>query len=141
MTYNRPGKGTHEVNTTGATIPHNAPVLINGEVGVAVKQKGRHWNEGLVTPERIELNEQFWLIKKGIVQVTDLGTPLAKGAVVYIVPAAGGTGTPGTLTTTATGNVKFGRVVETVGVSASQGGGRGVPTGKVRIDLDSKDSF
>lgn len=135
MTYNRPGKGVHEINTTGAAIPHNAPVLINGEVGVAVKQKNRHWNEALITPERIEVNEQFWLIKKGVVQINDLGSPLAKGAAVYIVPAAGGTGTPGALTATATNNTKFGRVVETTG------DGRGVPLGKVRIDLDARNSF
>jgi len=53
----------------------------------------------------------------------------AKGDAVYITAATG------VLTETSAGNVKFGRVVEVVG------DGRGVPTGKVRIDLDAKDSF
>jgi hypothetical protein len=130
MTYNRPGKGSHAINTTGAVIPHNAPVLINNLCGVAVKQAGRHWNEGLTTPERIELNERFWLIRKGIVQVAETGGAgtMAKGDAVYITAA-------GVLNETSAGNTKFGRVVETTG------DGRGVPTGMVRIDLDAKDTI
>lgn len=128
MTYNRPGRGTHKVNTLGRTINHNDPVSISGHVGVAVKQKQHNTAEGIVGGNVIATGERFWLIKKGIVQVPFVAG-MVDGDPVYIVAA------DGTLTETASGNVKFGRVVEVTG------DGRGVPPGKVRVDLDDKDSF
>jgi len=109
-------------------ITHGNPVAINNEVGIAVKQKERGWDQGLANRAIIDVGEKFWLVKKGIVQVNTVAG-FAKGDAVYITAATG------VLTETSAGNVKFGRVVEVVG------DGRGVPTGKVRIDLDAKDSF
>jgi len=126
MTYNRPGQGTHEVNNTADPINHGDPVSINGHVGVAVKQKERGWDQGLANRSVIDVGEKFWIVKKGIVQVNNVAG-LVDGDEVYIAA-------DGTLSETV-GGEKFGRVVEVVG------DGRGVPTGKVRIDLDAKDSF
>jgi hypothetical protein len=127
MTYNRPGVGTHVINSTGGDLTHNQPIAISGFVGIAVKQKSVSWKLGLVDQNKIKAGEQFWLLYDGIVQVDNVAG-FAKGDPVYITPA-------NALTETATGNTKFGRVVEVVG------DGRGVPAGKVRIDLDKKDSF
>ena len=127
MTYNRPGVGTHLVNTTGGELSHNQPVNLSGFVGVAVKQKHVSWKLGLSAASKIAAGEQFWCIKTGIVQVDNVAG-FAKGDPVYITAA-------NVLTETSAGNMKYGRVIEVVG------GGRGVPTNKVRIDLDDKDSF
>jgi hypothetical protein len=127
MTYNRPGAGTHVVNDSGGTLAHNQPAKLQNYVGVVVKQKATHWSDGLAAEAVIQTGEQAWMITKGIVQV-DTVSGFAKGDAVYITSG-------NVLTETATSNTKFGRVIEVVG------GGRGVPTGKVRIDLDAKDSF
>lgn len=134
MTYNRPGAGTHVVNDTGAVLLHNQPAHLQNNVGVIVKQQATRWSDGLAPVQQIQPNEKCWMIKKGIVQIdttAPYGTGLAgavKGAAVYI----DGTNT---LTTTATGNTKFGRIVEV------PGDGRSVPTGRIRVSLDDKDSF
>jgi hypothetical protein len=129
MSYNRPGKGTHVVNSTGGNLTHNQPAVLNGLAGVVVKQKGTAWSAGLVTPAVIANGEKCWMITKGIVQVDNAAISGAtKGDPVYITTA-------NALTTTVGTNAKFGRVVELIG------DGRSVPTGKVRIDLDTKDSF
>lgn len=141
MTYNRPGKGTHVVNTTGAALVHNQPALISNYVGVLVKQKNTHWNDGAVPDVNgnvpanlIANNEKCWIVITGIVQVDTSktwGTALAgaaKGAPVYITAG-------NVLSLTAAGNTKFGRVIEV------PGDGRSVPTNRIRVDLDAKDSF
>ena len=130
MPYNRPGPGVYVIN--GATpIQHGSAQSNAGFVGVAVKQKVRAWSDAYNIQAQIDANEPYYLITKGVVQVanTDPGISAAtKGTPTYITTA-----TPGVLTTT-TGTPKFGRIVAIAGE-------RGTPTGKVRIDLDSKDSF
>lgn len=127
MTYNRPGKGTHVVNDTAGTLTHGQPAVLQGHIGIVVKQKAQSWSAGLTGANLIAVGEKCWMITKGIVQVND-PTGLGADGPVYITTANALTATVGT-------NAKFGRVVETTG------DGRGVPTGKVRIDLDARDSF
>ena len=129
MPYNRPGPGVHVING-GTAIQHGTPQVNSGFVGVAVKQKVRAWSDAYSIQAQIDANEPYYLITKGIVQVpnTDAGvSALAKGAPVYISAA-------GALTGTGPAGGKFGRIVEIAGE-------RGTPAGKVRIDLDAKDSF
>jgi hypothetical protein len=127
MVYNRPGAGTHVTNDSGGSLTHGQPAKLQGFVGVLVKQKATAWSDGLAPSTVIASGEKCWMITRGIVQVTTVGG-FAKGDPIYITPT-------NTLSETATNNFKFGRVVEVVG------DGRGVPTGKVRINLDEKDSF
>jgi predicted RecA/RadA family phage recombinase len=127
MTYNRPGAGTHVVNDTAGILTHNQPAALQGFVGVVVKQKATKWSDGLVAANQIQIGEKCWLITKGIVQVDNVAG-FAKGDPVYITAG-------NVLTETATSNTKFGKVIEVVG------DGRSVPSGKVRISLDAKDSF
>lgn len=129
MPYQRPGNGKYVTNASGGAINHGAPVLVSNYVGVAVKQKAPAVTDALATHKQIANGEDFFLITKGEVQVANTGIAAAvKGDAIYIVPATNA------LTTTATANTKFGRVAEVAGK-------RGVPTGKVRIDLDAKDSI
>jgi hypothetical protein len=126
MPYNRPGAGVYVTNG-GTSVLHGAPVKIANFVGVAVKQ--RPSIPPAVSPtdlKTIAASEQFFLITKGIVQVDNV-TGFAKGDAVYIDGS-------NVLTESSSGNTKFGRVVEVPGE-------RGTPTGKVRIDLDAKDSI
>ncbi len=125
MTYNRPGVGTHVVNDTGGDLTHNQPAELQGFVGVLVKQKNVGSAAGLISPAKIANGEKCWMITTGIVQV-DTVAGFAKGDPVHI------NATTNVLTETAAGAVPFGRVVEVVG------DGRGVPAGKVRINLNEK---
>jgi hypothetical protein len=131
MPYNRPGPGVYVTNG-GTAIQHGTPQAhSSGWVGVAVKQRPRLWSDAYSIQATIDANEPFYLITKGVVQVgnQDAGiAAAAKGAPIYLVAATG------VLSITAAGNVKFGRISEVAGV-------RGTPTGRVRIDLDAKDSF
>jgi hypothetical protein len=127
MPYNRPGPGVYVTNG-GTPLNHNVPCAVNGFVGVSVKQKTVPWSAGLVTPAVIAANEPFFMITKGVVQVSNAAiSSNVKGDPIYITAA-------NALTATATSNAKFGRVVEVAG-------SRGTPPNQVRIDLDSKDSF
>jgi len=124
MPYNRPGPGVYVTNGASA-LNHGSPAAVANFVGVAVKQRARGWDQGLANQAVIDPGEQFFLITKGVVQVSNVGlTAAVKGDEVYI--AAGALATSGT--------VKFGRIVEIAGE-------RGTPLNKVRIDLDAKDSF
>jgi predicted RecA/RadA family phage recombinase len=126
MPYNRPGPGVYVVNG-GTAINHGAPVQQNGFVGVAVKQQLVPWDQGLSVQAVIQPSEPYFIITKGVVQVPNAGiTANVKGDPIYIGA--------GNVLTATTGSPKFGRVVEVAG-------SRGVPPNKVRIDLDSKDSF
>jgi hypothetical protein len=133
MPYNRPGPGVYVTNG-GSPVQHGAPVTINGFVGVAVKQKSRLWSDAYSGQATIDAGEAFFIITKGVVQVGngDAGIATAAVGTPVFITAAG-------VLTTATGTPKFGRVVENGG--ATKGGPRGTPAGKVRIDLDTKDSF
>lgn len=137
MPYNRPGPGVYVTN--GATpIAHGSAQTNSGFVGVAVKQKVRAWSDAYSIQATIDANEPYFLITKGVVQVSNADAGIAAAAVgasVWITTA-----TPGVLTTT-TGTPKFGRIVEQGGAAGGAGGPRGCPPGRVRIDLDTKDSF
>lgn len=128
MPYNRPGPGVYVTNG-GSPVQHGSPQTVAGFVGVAVKQKVRAWSDAYSIQAQIDANEPYFLITKGVVQVGNQDAGISAAAVgtpVYITAA-------GVLTTT-TGTPKFGRIVEIAGQ-------RGTPAGKVRIDLDTKDSF
>jgi len=134
MTYNRPGQGTHVVNDSGGILAHNQPAKLQNFVGVLVKQKTTKWSDGLAPVTQIQTGEKCWMITKGIVQIDTSQSyasgiaAAAKGAAIYIDGS-------NNLTTTATSNTKFGRVIEVIG------DGRTVPTNRIRISLDAKDSF
>lgn len=126
MPYSRPGYMKY-VTATKA-VWHGDPATESKMVGVAVKQKAPSAGAASGTPQhQIAIAEEFALISKGVVQVAALAGA-AVGDPLYIVEA------DNTLTETAGSNLKFGRVIEL-------GGTRGTPTGKMRVDLDTKDSF
>lgn len=131
MPYNRPGPGVYVTNG-GTAIQHGQPVYNAGFVGVAVKQQPRQWQDSYAIQAQIDPGEPYFIITKGIVQVPNTGiTANVKGDPIYMTNATS------VLTATGPGSgtvSKFGRIAEVSGV-------RGVPTGKVRIDLDAKDSF
>lgn len=127
MPYSRPGFAQYVKNETGGTLKQGQPFRDGkGNVGIAVKQKAGHWQDGLTTQTLIAINEQFLLLVKGVVEV-DTVSGLAVGDKVFITSG-------NVLTETEGSNDKFGRVTEVAGE-------RGTPAGKVRIDLDRKDSF
>ncbi len=130
MPYNRPGPGVY-VQNGGTPIQHGTPqVSAGGFVGVAVKQKVRAWSDAYSIQAQIDANENYYLITKGVVQVGNQDAGIAasaKGTALYIIVATG-------VLTTTTGTPKFGRIVAIAGE-------RGTPTGKIRVDLDAKDSF
>jgi hypothetical protein len=137
MPYERPGAGVYVTATK--TTPHNAPATENGIVGIAVKQKAISWKAGWSehVAASIAIGEQFHIRTKGIRQVLTSGYGAAiaagtKGQGVFIRPSDNSLRLEGA---TAAGDLPFGRIVEVVGDN------RGVPTGKVRIDLDLKESL
>jgi hypothetical protein len=129
MPYNRPGPGVYVTNGATALTHGQACNHASGFVGVAVKQKARQWQDAYSVQATIDANEPFFLITKGVVQVSNADAGIAaatKGTPIYINATNN--------LVTATGSPKFGRVAEI-------GGANGVPANRVRIDLDSKDSF
>lgn len=123
MPYNRPGPGVYVTNSSGGTIQHGAPCLIDNFAGVAVKQQTPPWTQGYQVPALIEDGEPFFIITKGVVQVPNADiSSAAKGDDVFV-------SADGTLGTS--GDAPFGRVVEVAGE-------RGTPQDQVRIDLDIK---
>lgn len=117
-------RGVYVTNGSGGAITHGAPRKEGNFVGIAVKQKAASWSAGLAAQSEIADGEKYFLITKGEVQVANV-SGFAKGDPVYITSA-------GVLTETAASNTPFGRVTETTSDN------RGVPSGKVRIDLDVK---
>lgn len=136
MPYERPGAGVYVIATK--STPHNAPATENGLVGIAVKQKALSWKAGYaeaIAPA-VAIGEQFHIRTKGIRQVLTSGygagiAAATKGAAVYIRPADNTLQIEPAAVPT---DLPFGRVVELVGDN------RGVDAGKVRIDLDQKDT-
>ncbi len=125
MPYERPGQGYYTQATK--LTNHGAPCTEDGIVGVAIKQKAVSWQAGLAAQNQIGIGEQFHIRTKGIRQVPFVSGAV-KGAAIYITAATNA------LTATASGNLKYGRVVEVQGQ-------RGTPTGFMRVDLDLKDTF
>jgi predicted RecA/RadA family phage recombinase len=103
-----------------------------GFVGVAVKQLARTWSDAFAVQATIDAGEPYFLITKGVVQVPNTGISAnVKGDAIYMTNATS------VLTPTGPGSgtvSKVGRIVEVAG-------SRGTPAGRVRIDLDTKDSF
>lgn len=126
----RPGQ--IEYFTATKAVNHGAPCTELGVAGIAIKQVAAPAGTGLgaATITQVGIGEQFAIVKRGRVYVDNAGTgaPYAKGATLYIIPASN------LLTNSAAGNVKFGRVVEVPPT-------RGVGTGKMRVDLDDRDSY
>lgn len=114
-------------------VAHNAPATELGIAGRAVKQLAAPVGTGLGSTliTNVQIGEAFIIRSKGRHYFTNSrseGGTFAKGDAVYIIPATN------LLTAVSTSNVKFGRVVEIAGE-------RGVGTGKMRVDLDMRDSF
>lgn len=137
MPYERPGAGVY-VTATKIT-PHSAPATENGLVGIAVKQKTIPWTAAFSehAAPSIAIGEKFHIRTKGARQVLTTGYGAAisaatKGQGVYIRPADNSLRLEGA---TATGDLPFGRVIEVVADN------RGVPAGRIRIDLDLKDTL
>jgi hypothetical protein len=122
-----PQPGRMKRATATKVTPHGGACIEENFPGVAVKTKAKPWSEGLVSPQTIAIGEDFNQIVKGVVEVPQV-SGAARGAAIYITAASNA------LSTTATGNVAFGRVVDSQGQ-------RGLPTGKMRVDLDAKDSL
>jgi hypothetical protein len=121
--------GVYVVNG-GVAIEHGRPNRVNANLrGIALKQRQPAWDSALVNQGTILATEPFYLKDKGEcrVKLADHAgiTDTTKGAPVYIIPATH------LLTTTASGNERFGSVVEV-------GPERGLPTGHVRIDMDRR---
>lgn len=134
MGYERPGERFYPTQATKAVL-HGAPCAENGVVGVAIKQVAAPFGTGLGSAliNQVQVAEKFVIDTKGIVEVINTGISGAtKGAPVYITVATNAL----TLTGPASAGVteKFGRVAELAGE-------RKTPTGKLRINLDMKDSF
>lgn len=130
MPYSRPGKMYY--TTATKAVNHGDPVIEDNVPGTAVKQTRPSSGAASGTPQKqIAIGEKFAIISKGVVQVTNAGSGVAAAAVgtgIYIIAASN------LLTTTASGNVKYGMLVEKAGT-------RGCPTGQCRIDLDKRDAF
>jgi len=123
MPYKRPGNMKY-VTATKAVM-HGDPCVEENWTGVAVKQKAPSASAGSGTPQKqVAVGENFAIINKGIVLVHSI-IGAARGTLIYITAATNA------LTTSAGGNVVYGRIVEL-------GGERGTPAGKMRVDLDSK---
>lgn len=129
MPESRPGKG-HYATATKAVL-HGLPCIEDGFCGVAVKQIAAPAGTGLgaTAITQVGIGEKFFIITKGTVYVDNL-ISATKGAPIYIVSATNLL----TLTSNSGANPKFGRV-------EALAGERGVGTGKMRVDLDAKDSF
>jgi hypothetical protein len=127
MPYNRPGRGVYVTNN-GTTRVNGDPVALNNIVGVCIKQKAPTIPNLPVDAKTIQAGEDFFIVAKGIVQVPAVGG-VAKGDAIYITSATSALGNA-----SGAGIVPYGRVVELAG-------SRGTPTGKMRVDLDLKDSI
>lgn len=137
MPYNRPGNIAYVTNTAAGTLAHGIPALLNGIPGITIKQRYAG-SSGLAQAARdlIQPSEKCALIAKGIVEVALTGKSV--GDPIYIAKAAATNSGVSTFALSATNDnttVPFGVVTE---VPTS---GRGVPTGKVRISLDLRDTL
>jgi len=144
MPYTNSRQGVYVTNGTGGTIKHGIPAIVNGVVGIAIKQKARSWSEGLTVADKIDDAEVFFLQAHGEVQVGTAtgeaanGLTLTVGTKVYLAAASTTSGvTTFALSTSASSTTYFGRVTETP-TSPTVNATVRVPANKVRIDLDLK---
>lgn len=138
--YERPGRGVY-VTATRALV-HGDLVVQGGYAGSAIKQAA-YAADSARGPGRqsIAIGERFFLRTKGVAEVmtgTGLqGNGVAAATVGTTIFIADGTGADAhglLFTATAAGRVKLGRVYSIPGI-------HGTPTGRLRIDMDAKDSF
>lgn len=128
MPKNRPGRMFY--TTATKVVLHGKPAVEENMAGVAVKQKEPSITSGLAGRDSIAIAEDFALIVKGVVEVDEVAAAIP-GSTVWI----NNTNNVLTLTDPGTGNGRqFGRVVEIEGE-------RGIPTNRMAVDLDAKDSF
>jgi hypothetical protein len=129
----RPGQ--IDYHTATKAVNHGAPCTEDASVGIAIKQVAAPAGTGLgaVAINQVAIGEQFAIVKRGRVYVDNAGTgaPYTKGTLLYIITASNAL--TNAAQTPPTG-YKFGRVVEVAGQ-------RGVGTGKMRVDLDDRDSI
>lgn len=89
-TYNRPGRGVYLTNTTEALIPHGSPIVLDGYVGVAIRQKADTFLTGLTKGvTQIAKGEDFFLMTKGILEapMPEPEEPPSLGEAVYFTEA------------------------------------------------------
>jgi hypothetical protein len=132
MPKNRPGRIKYVTATK--TTTHGNPCVEVNFCGVAVKQVPPSWSTAYSAQQTIAIGEKFAIIAKGIVEVDSAIAGLSgavKGDTVWI----NNTNNALTLTDPGSGNGrKYGRV-------AGLAGERGGASNRLRVDLDSKDSF
>jgi Uncharacterized conserved protein (DUF2190) len=132
MAQNRPGRAHYATATK--EVAHGAPCVEDNFAGIAIKQiaapGGTGLGDDLIT--KVQVGEQFIIEHKGLWTVPNVDAAAATFAVgddVWIDPD------DNTTTSAHAGNeAKFGRVEAIAGQ-------RGTPTGKMRVDLDARDSF
>jgi hypothetical protein len=129
MPYNRNGTRYYVLSASRQRV-QGAPAVEDSVVGVVQKQVQPKGDVGLSVQAIIAAAEPCVIVCKGIVQVPFVATSV-KGSTCWIhaTTDALSVADPG-----AGNGRKFGRVVEVQGQ-------RGTPTGFMRVDLDSKDSF
>lgn len=130
MPYERPGRGIDL--TADKLLEHGVPHYQAGYAGIPQKQDNPKTLDTIAQRTAIQTGVKYFLRIKGVCEVPDTG-PLAGatlGAPVYIVKttdalslAAGGAGL----------NAVLGRV-------HSLAGQFGTPTGKLRVNMDARDS-
>ncbi len=139
MTYSRPGRISYVANdgATPGTLNHNQPAVLGGQPGIAIKQRYAG-SSVLSLAERnlIAVDEKCVLLQSGVVEITYTDST-AVGTALYIKSAptvASGARTYAVSATNDGTTVPFGVVVE------NPASGRGVPTGKVRVNLSLRDT-
>lgn len=127
--------GAAEYVTATKAVNHGDPCIELGYVGFAQKQSTPPAGTGLgaTAITQIAISEKFVIRTKGRHYTSSArqeGGTFSKGDPVYIISATNLL----TATSNSGANPKFGRVAEVAPE-------RGVGTGKMRVDLDAKDSF
>jgi hypothetical protein len=129
----RPGR-VHYTTATKAVL-HNYPSSEDGFVGVARKQQAYPAGTGLGAQviTQVQVGEAFIIELRGLVRLPNPinAVTFAKGDPVYITPATNALAKTGPASAT---NLPFGRV-EAIGPE------RGLPTGFMRVNMDSRDNI
>lgn len=130
MSYERPGRVVDLV--ANAILVHGVPHYQSSMAGIPIKQDNPKTLDSLVARTQIASGVKYALRHRGVCEVDVASISGAVlGSPVYIVKTTDAL----TLTAGSTGlNLPFGRVVALAGTY-------GVPTGKVRINMDLKDTI